>query len=51
MGFTLAIVLFAGMREKLETAICPPWMQGIPGDADCGRADGRGVLWASQGLI
>lgn len=31
IGFTLAIVLFAGIREKLETCDLPDWMRGFPG--------------------
>ena len=31
LGFMLAIVLFAGIRERLETADMPKWMQGFPG--------------------
>ena len=30
-GFTLAIVLFAGIRERLELADLPQWMKGTPG--------------------
>lgn len=30
VGFTLAIVLFAGIRERLETAIVPKCLQGFP---------------------
>ena len=30
LSFTLAIVLFAGVRERLETSEIPKWMQGIP---------------------
>jgi electron transport complex protein RnfA len=30
-GFTLAIVLFAGIRERLEISDMPDWMQGFPG--------------------
>ena len=30
-GFTLAIVLFAGIREREEMADMPEWMQGFPG--------------------
>lgn len=31
LGFTLAIVLFAGIRERLELADMPAWMDGFPG--------------------
>ena len=31
LGFTLAIVLFAGIRERLELADMPAWMSGFPG--------------------
>lgn len=31
LGFTLAIVLFAGIRERLELCELPDWMQGFPG--------------------
>ena len=31
VGFTLAIVLFAGIRERLETADMPEWMKGFSG--------------------
>ena len=30
-GFTLAIVLFAGIRERMEMADMPDWMRGFPG--------------------
>lgn len=30
LSFTLAIVLFAGVRERLETAELPSWMKGFP---------------------
>ena len=30
VGFTLAIVLFAGIRERLETADVPKCLQGFP---------------------
>ncbi len=30
VGFTLAIVLFAGVRERLETAKIPKYLQGFP---------------------
>jgi len=30
IGFTLAIVLFAGVRERLEFADVPPAMKGVP---------------------
>ena len=30
MGFTLAIVLFAGIRERLELADIPETFQGYP---------------------
>lgn len=31
LGFMLAIVLFAGIRERLETADMPTWLSGFPG--------------------
>ena len=31
LGFTLAMVLFAGIREKLSLAKMPKWMDGFPG--------------------
>lgn len=31
LGFMLSIVLFAGIRERLETADMPAWMLGFPG--------------------
>jgi len=31
LGFTLAIVLFAGVRERLELSEMPKWMEGFPG--------------------
>lgn len=31
LGFTLAIVLFACIREQLETMDMPKWMDGFPG--------------------
>ena len=31
LGFMLAIVLFAGIRERLETADMPVWLSGFPG--------------------
>ncbi len=31
LGFMLAIVLFAGIRERLETADMPAWLAGFPG--------------------
>ena len=31
LGFMLAIVLFAGIRERLETADMPEWLNGFPG--------------------
>ena len=31
LGFTLAMVLFAGIREKLALAKMPKWMDGFPG--------------------
>jgi len=31
LGFTLAIVLFAGIREKMEMSDMPKWMEGFPG--------------------
>ena len=30
LSFTLAIFLFAGVRERLETAEIPEWMKGFP---------------------
>ena len=30
IGFTLAIVLFAGVRERLETSAIPKYLQGFP---------------------
>ena len=30
VGFTLAIVLFAGIRERLETAQVPKCLEGFP---------------------
>ena len=30
LGFTLAIFLFAGVRERLETSSIPKWMEGFP---------------------
>ena len=30
IGFTLAIVLFAGVRERLETSAIPKYLQGVP---------------------
>lgn len=30
LGFTLAIVLFAGMRERLETSDVPEFLKGMP---------------------
>ncbi len=30
IGFTLALILFAGVRERLETADIPTFFQGIP---------------------
>ncbi len=30
-GFMLAIVLFAGIRERMELSDMPKWMQGFPG--------------------
>lgn len=30
-GFTLAIVLFAGIRERMELSDLPEWMKGFPG--------------------
>ena len=32
IGFTLAIVLFAGVRERLETSAIPKYLQGFPID-------------------
>lgn len=31
LGFTLAIVLFASIRERLSTSNMPKWMDGFPG--------------------
>ncbi len=31
LGFTLAIVLFAGIRERMELMDLPEWMDGFPG--------------------
>ncbi len=31
IGFTLAIVLFASLRERLSTSTMPKWMEGFPG--------------------
>ena len=31
LGFTLSIVLFAGIRERLELSDMPKWMDGFPG--------------------
>ena len=31
IGFTLAIVLFSGIREKMEVSDLPAWMHGFPG--------------------
>ena len=31
VGFTIAIVLFAGIRERLENAPMPDWMKGFSG--------------------
>jgi electron transport complex protein RnfA len=31
IGFTLAIVLFAFIRERLATSNMPKWMEGFPG--------------------
>ena len=31
IGFTLAIVLFSGIREKMEMSDLPAWMDGFPG--------------------
>lgn len=31
LGFMLAIVLFAGIRERMETADMPEWLSGFPG--------------------
>lgn len=31
LGFTLAIVLFAGIRERMEISNLPKWMRGFPG--------------------
>ena len=31
LGFTLAIVLFAGIRERMELSDMPEWMKGFPG--------------------
>ncbi|NLV57199.1 MAG: electron transport complex subunit RsxA [Clostridiales bacterium] len=31
LGFTLAIVIFAGIRERLASSNMPKWMDGFPG--------------------
>ncbi len=31
LGFTLSIVLFSGIRERLATSHMPKWMDGFPG--------------------
>ena len=31
LGFMLAIVLFAGIRERMAGSDMPPWMDGFPG--------------------
>ena len=31
LGFTLAIVLFASIRERLSASNMPKWMDGFPG--------------------
>ena len=31
LGFTLSIVLFAGIRDRLELSDMPKWMDGFPG--------------------
>ena len=31
LGFTLAIVLMAGIRERMAGSDMPPWMDGFPG--------------------
>ncbi|MEG0741408.1 MAG: electron transport complex subunit RsxA [Clostridia bacterium] len=31
IGFTIAIVMFAGIRERLSTGNLPKWMDGFPG--------------------
>ena len=31
LGFTLVIVLMAGIRERLALADMPEWMDGFPG--------------------
>ena len=31
IGFTIAIVMFASIRERLATGIMPKWMDGFPG--------------------
>ena len=31
MGFTMAIVLMAGIRERMEDSGMPAWMEGFPG--------------------
>jgi electron transport complex protein RnfA len=31
VGYTLAICLFAGIRERLEVGNLPKWMEGFPG--------------------
>ena len=30
IGFTIAIILLAGVRERLETANIPSFMRGLP---------------------
>jgi len=31
LGFTLALVLLAGIRERMEESAMPSWMKGFPG--------------------
>ena len=31
LGFTLALLLLAGIRERMEVSNMPKWMQGFPG--------------------
>ena len=32
LGFTLALLLLAGIRERMELSNMPKWMQGFPGE-------------------
>ena len=43
IGFTLAIVLFAGIRERLELGRYPRSDEGLPHRADLSGVDGYGV--------